>query len=561
MRRIWIGLGVVVTVVAVAAGAVGYRKGTNWKEYRATPTSLQVNLNHADAMIRTSSLSKLPHDLLTVPIAKDVLTEDLAFYYEQHEDRMGAIGAVKRIAYEHDLQWTDRIVASILDEPAEIGLWRDGKGALRHYAIIVERNMLTRVAQEALEIAAKDSQLKLAGEIDTIQGKAKLFALEVNPRRTFLIASVGKRMVVMSDPGMLFDGDKHINGEAGRALAQWLEQPGVLSRQFMLNQYADPTEKETAKPRHTLAVGAPTLAMGYGDFITGFNGLRFDFGDTWSTHAWIDQRTLPKSGLGDPALWTVAPANPSACVVLPLDWKLARSVLALADNQPQLPTLKSGASPTAALEGSALACWYGESRLYSPVFIARLSTKLADRKTVLETLAQWAIAGEVKEDGAAAKNGRKPVADRLVWRAQADTDSKTSAKAARKNPLQKPLVVAVGASGSYVVFSPDGDLVDLVLDTLAHKNPSVADQLPTDVNTLALMTPRRMAPMLERESLDALNVAGDSNLLAIAQTHLPPRMKAFANYPPYRLQLAAGTTKSGNIAWQRVDWVSGREAK
>jgi uncharacterized protein YfaA (DUF2138 family) len=554
MRRTWVIVGLVAAAVASAAG---YQRGTNWKEFHYADTRLMTDLAQPDALIRTTSLSKLPRDLLKVPIARDVLTEDLAFYYEQNEDTLGFKGALKRIAYEHKLGWTDRILATALDEPAEVALWRDGKGALRHFAIVMQRNALAKVMQEAATVALKDRQLKLAGEIETGGAMAKVYALEINPRRTLLLVSRDERMVVLSDPGLLFDRGNKVVPAARAALADWLDNEGALARRFAL----DENKPAAGAPAHTLAIGSPTLALGYGSFLSGFKGLRFDFGATWSTHIWIDQKGLPSSGLGDSALWRAAPANPSACVLLPVDWSAANKVVNEADKKPELP----GSASLAALDGSALACWYGNSTLYAPVFIARLAKGLPDRDAALQALASWAIARPGADDsqdaetsataappsrGKAGGKSARIKDDVMIWRASG------GAQAAKGGRSSAP---AVAARGAYVVFSPDGALVDLVLDTLARKNPSVADQMPASGTTLALVTPRPLANMAEQEALAALSGPGDANLRAAAQTHLPSRMKALAGYPPFRLELTArGKTQSG---WQRVEWRTPEEGK
>jgi len=542
MRRTWVISGLV--VVAVIAGAAVYQRGLFWREFKYLDTRLMADLGQPDALIRTASLSKLPRDLLRVPIARDVLTEDLAFYYEQHEDRLGLKGAVKRIAYEHQLDWTDRIVASALDEPAEVALWRDGKGALRHFAIVMQRNALGKVLQEGLSVALKDRQLTLAGEIETARGKANVFALEINPRRTLLIAAVGERIVVLSDPGLLFDKGKVMVPTARAAVAEWLEAGGALSKRFALDEGAG---KGGERPLHTLVIGAPALSLGYGSFVPGFRGVRFDFGSGWSTSVWIDPKELSTAGLGDAALWRAVPANPSACLVLPVDWRMAQKVVAGADKKPAL----ADANALAALEGSGLVCWYGNSTLYAPVFVAKLSKGLPDRNAALQALANWALAkrGADVIAGVPAPAKEKKVAaadDTVVWRAAKSDAQKTAAPA------------AVGARGSYVVFSPDGALVDLVFDTLSRRNPSVADQMPVSNATLALITPRPLSGMVEREALDALSGAGDANLHAAAQTHLPARMKALAAYPPYRLELSSGKAQG---SWQRVEWRTPVEKK
>ena len=564
MRRTWVIVGLVAVATAVAA-ATAYQRGANWKTFHFPGTRLMVDLGQPDALIRTSSLAQLPRDLLKAPIARDVLTEDLAFYYEQHEDRLGFKGAIKRIAYEHKLGWSDRILASALDEPAELALWRDGKGALRHYALVMQRNTLSKVLQEVASVALKDRQLKLAGVIETNNGNIKVYALAINPRRTILLLSQGERIVVLSDAGLLFDRGNKVVPAARTAIAHWLESEGALARHFALDEI-----KPTTQATHTLVIGAPTLSLGYASFISGFKGLRFDFGASWSTSVWIDAEKLPAAGLGDAALWRAAPANPSACVLLPVDWRAARTVLNEASKKPDLPN----AAALASLDGAALACWYSDATLYAPVFIARLAKGLPDRNAALQALAKWAIAAPMSQQSisipataatTADAKAKKPTDvktrgatlskpgkdDSVIWRTK--SNEKQGAKSA------SPSSPAVGARGAYVVFSPNGALVDLVLDTLARTHPSVADQMPTSNATLVQLTPRPLAVMAEKEAFAALSGPGDANLRAAAQTHLPARMKALAGYPAYRLEL---TTK-GKIAsgWQQVQWRTAEEGK
>lgn len=510
MRRAGVVLGLLVVTIASAAT---YRHGSNWQEFHFVGTRLMADLNQPDALIRTSSLSKLPHDVLKVPLVRDVLTEDLAFYYEQHEDRMGVGGAIKRIAYERNLDWTDKLLVSALNEPAEVAWWRDGKGALRHYALVLRRNMLTKVLQQAANIAMNDTQLKRAGELDTGKGKATILALEVNPRRTFLLISLGDRLVVLSDAGLLFDAKGQIVPASRVAVSAWLNEDGVLAKQFAL--------ENTPRSQHTLVVGAPTLTLGYTAFLSEFKGLRFDFGGNWSTSAWING--LPTAGLGDAELWHAAPANPSACVMLPVDWRAAKRVVTEAEKKPtQSDALLS-------LDGNALACWYNESNLYSPVFIARLAKQLPDRAAALQALADWAMTADGVLD-------KTRLGDASIWRG-------AKGKA------------AFGTTGQYVAFSPDGALVDKTLDTLAHTYPAIADQTPTSNATLAVMTPRPLSAMAEREMLQAIRY--DSNFLTAAQTHLPARIQALAAYPAYRLEL----NSTGKNGWQSVVWRSAEAGK
>lgn len=511
MRRSWIVVGLIVSSVA---GAAAYKRAGNWKEFHYFGTGAMADLAHPDAVIRTASLSQLPHDLLKVPIARDVLTEDLVFYYEQHEDRLGLAGALKRISYEHQLRWSDQLLAKLLDQPAEVALWRDGKGALRHYVIALQRKALSKVLQEAMTVALKDQQLRRAGIIETATGPAQVLALTVSPRRTFLLVGHGDTLLLLSDPGLVYAADGKLSPAALQVLGAWLDKSGSLTQDFSLGA-------RSAQSKHTLAVNAATLALGYGDFLSGFKALRFDYGHGWSTAVRIDVQRKPLARQDQAALWQATPVNPAACAQWPVDWTLAQRMLQEAAARPAVLDAKV----LAALDGPAMVCWYNESSLYSPLFIARLPQS-PRRHATLQSLAKWAI-------GAQASEG-KVDRGRVLWRASGSG-------------------ATLAAGGDYVVFSPDVTLVEKALDTLNRMNPSVADQAPATDAALATITPRALASMAERE---IRRVTTDPHLLQAVNTHLPARLKALASYPAYRLELADRVqpeTEWLPLRWRPVD--------
>ncbi|MDD2951233.1 MAG: DUF2138 family protein, partial [Sulfuricurvum sp.] len=483
MRRIWIAVGLITVFTSVIV-AVSLNNGYFLKPYHFIGTQLRADLNQPDAYIRTKSLSSLPSDLLRVPIAHDVLTEDLAFYYDNHEDRLGVSGAIKRIAYEHDLDWSDKILAGVLNEPAEIALWRDGHGALRHYAIVIKRNVWSKLIQQIATVAVNDTQLTKAGEITTRQGKITLFALEINPHRTFLIMSQRDTLVVLSDPGLLLDNEGNVISEASNTISSWLDSD-TLSKKFLLNE-------ASASDKHTLILRSSALAFGYDPFIPGFEGVRFDFGNSWSTSMWINQQKLGNSKLGDYALWKAAPANPSACMVLPLKWDLLHQLLTKAETEDSLPP----SNELKTLNGSVLACWYNEAGLYAPVFIIHSESALANRNKSLQTLAEWAIADKKIVEKIFPKDS-----DAILYSGETNQAS-------------------IGAKGNYIVFSPNTQLVEKTFDTMSHLYPNVTDQVKTSDATMALLTPKPLSSMIEKEVISAVDDTGDANLLAFTQTHL-----------------------------------------
>ena len=93
-------------------------------------SALALDLSAPDALIESRSLAQLPRDLLDVPLLKDALTEDFVFYYQSNADRLGLLGSLRRIAYEHELELQDTLLQELFDQPAQIALWRgrDGTG-------------------------------------------------------------------------------------------------------------------------------------------------------------------------------------------------------------------------------------------------------------------------------------------------------------------------------------------------------------------------------------------------------------------------------------------------
>ena len=127
-NKVWIGIGVVASLVAIGAIVATTVRARFGGEINA----LGVDLGRPDAYVSTPALSKLPRDMVKAPVLREVLDEDFAFYYEEHEDRLGLRGAVKRIAFEHDKTLTDQLLEAALDEPAEMAFWADAKGAPRY---------------------------------------------------------------------------------------------------------------------------------------------------------------------------------------------------------------------------------------------------------------------------------------------------------------------------------------------------------------------------------------------------------------------------------------------
>jgi uncharacterized protein YfaA (DUF2138 family) len=503
-----------VVVLVCAIIALGVAKKSSRQPFSYPPSNLMVDLRHPDGYIQTQSLSDLPKDLLTIPIARDVLTEDLAFYYTTHEDRMGLRGTLKRIAYEKNLQWSDTVIQRILDEPAQMAFWRDGKGALRHYALIVNRTFMTKIMEQLASIALNDTQLTHAGDIETIEGKLPLYALEINPRRTFLFLSHGDKLIVFSDPDLVFGRKNTLDPTIKETLNGWL-QGDTLSKEF------DAPSMATAK--HTLIVRSSALALGYSPFIPRLKGLRFDFTThQWSTQLWMNPTPLNEAQtLSDPQLWNAAPANPTMCVMLPMDWNQIRFLLAQGKQ-------KTKGIDASGLTSPALACWYAQSSLYTPLFITRT---VSTQKNSLTALGRFAIADK-----------------KLLT-----LPSKGLMMGGKTNPS------TLGVMGEYLIFSPDRDLVMKTFDTIDHRFPNVTDQIKASPSALMVINPKPLSQMVQRAIMSAVNGSGDANLLIATQQLLPPKMEALGRYPSYILERSTLPSREKN--WVPLEWKAGEASQ
>ncbi|TWI70275.1 uncharacterized protein YfaA (DUF2138 family) [Pseudoduganella lurida] len=506
----------------VAVAVVGYRTW-GWGHLSGNVNALHLDLSKPDALIVTKSLSTLPRDLLTIPLARDVLREDFLFYYEQNDDRLGLKGSLRRIAYEHELNWGDQLIRTVLDQPADVALWRDADGRLQHFAIAVSRNGLTKVLEEAGKVALKDSQLKIAGELGVDGDDVKVFALEYAQGRTLLFAAHGERLVILSHAGMLYGGEdgKKTDRAAEKAVIALLAKDPAGQRAFhdQFHLAKGPVDG------HSVAVKADFLSFGYQPFFGALEALRFDFSKgAWRSQALLDATRLQKGGYDSTALWSSLPHNPSACFTVPADWKSMEPVLQRIDSKEPLQPL------AAQMTGPAAACWYGDSRLHTPVFVA---TRAQASEALLGNLFAATVGGKGEPPKGTAANGA------TQWQRTVAT---------QQGNAQPTLAV----SGNVVVFSADAALVNKVLQVRRKQAAAIADQLPDAAHTVGVIAPASLARLIETEAFGSLPPGQEPVLRAAADQHLVPRLNALKKYPAYRMVLRQ--LPASGIAWAPLEW-------
>ncbi|MFG6206975.1 DUF2138 domain-containing protein [Pseudomonas retamae] len=540
--------------LCLIAGVAG---GFGWLllKPKAPPAELasdKLGLSRPDALLETRSLSQLPKDLLTVPFLKATLTEDFVFYYETHADRLGLIGSLRRIVYEHDLKLQDSLIEQLFDQPADVALWRGADGRLKDFLLVMDRGGLAKLLEPLAKVALDDSQLSLIGNLKVGSDEVPLYQLSYNASKSLLFASRGDKLVVLSNPAKYYDPENGASEESGhvssQALAALLNGEKLFPEAFGL-----PAKNPETKQR--LSVNASVLAMGYQRFIPNFAGLRFDMDDKgWHSYLAMDELENQPDFDFKP-VWQAMPLGASACVTLPVA------------AEPQRPLLvKLGADDAVAqtltehVAGAAGLCWYADSRLYTPLLVASLkdedSSKLDGDLGKLFGSMVGAFEPNVAQNVFLVVE--KQEGQSHVWQRQVSSSFGPYAAKTAQNPEaisgKAFMNVSLARHGSTLLFSLDDKLIDKALGTLDKRFPPMADVLPKDVLMPIYFGPDSMAQLMQQETLDSLPQDMEPVFYNAAQTYLLPKLRTLGGYGKYALTLPEGSEPDGHWQWLPLEW-------
>lgn len=552
IKMIVLGLAGLMGLLLVGLGLLGWSR-PGWAQFEGSIQALKVNVGEPQGLIVTSSLVGLSRDLVKAPVLRELLNEDFVFYYEEHDDHIGLVGALRRLAFEHEVRLADNVVALALSGRADVAFWPDDRGAARHWAVAMSRSSVATVLQSLVPLAAKDRQLSLiaevplereegpsAGTVGSTAGSTRtvpVLALRLSPRRTLAMASVGERVVVFSDPGLLFKTDHTIDPSAAGVLGALLSSDE--RRQSVWRASLGIT---SGSPAHQVVLRGPMLSFNYQAFFPALQALKVEVAAGGATlNSWVQQRPTTSnpasSAASSPASampWSALPADPAACAALPVDWARTRSVLGdprrTGDAAPAL------AKVTDSLDGPAAICWYALSHLHTPLLVAHAHGPAPDAATLKSLMQWWLPKGADWDDASGTGRIRAPYGPMRV-----STDP----------PHYR---VSLRRVADWWLFSPDASLVTRAADTLARRYPSVADTLHRDPArqraTLAVVTPVNIAELLHLEALKVMTPS-QSNFQQAAETQLFPRLNAFGKLAPAQAVLHGPPDALG---WTALEW-------
>ena len=504
-----------------------------------------VDLRHPDVLITSESLSALPRDLLSIPLLKDVLTEDFAFYYAHNPQRDMIGGTLRRLAFEHQLTLPDRFIETLLARPGRLALWRGHDGAPRYWMLVVDTPPAAGLFEAAARIALDDTQLSRAGELAVGPSRADLFALRLDARRTLLVAFHGRRLLVMSDPAMLL-GPVRGDTPAKRRDTRRLLAAALLAGDDQ--PLLDGLGLDDEALRHRVALRADFLAFGYQAFFPAIDAIRADFdGQTWRSALRADLDRMADAG----PVWSQLPGQAAACVALPVDWSALGAIAARNAPAEQIDPI------VAALDGPMGLCWYGDHPLATPLAVAglRAGETATQARPAFERLFTQVVGAEEPNH----PDGRFPVsrqdtAEAVHLRRTVSSAYGTAPASAFEDSAQlaaaRYFTVGLLANGSHVAASPDDALVQAAVEVAEHRRPAAAEGAP-DGTLLARVRPAALAQLLEAEVMRAVPEDREPIFHGVARERLLPRLEALAAHPPFDVTL---TPDGGGLRWHALQW-------
>lgn len=525
----------------LAIGFCSYSSAATAENFKQAP----------DAVIATKSLSSLPQDIIKIPILKDLLTEDFVFYYNDGgADWLSFKGALARISFEQKTDWPSQVLAWLLNGPAEIALWKGNDGKLNHFMVVIDQTGVKALIESMVKSNAafpKDQQL---GDETSDTNKRKVQVLNLGSERKIYLASEGNLFFIYSDLNMILPTNERTLKDRVISFFGVSDQIGVFGPKL-------------GNANHVLTVNAKYLSFGYQAFFDSIKAFQFRYDEQgWKTAV----LTSTEMKLPDQKDWSQLPRGAAFCAALPVDKKKIESII------------KAGNWLEKAAD-TAVGCWYPTSKLYSPVLALRGDySELIQNSDELRKLFNSVIGSREALWKPAVEEGGLPT---LIYKKKLDVKvekqasqvsftrevggrfglynskkSSDSAKLGSKRFFRVKLSVTPGS----ILFSPDDQLVDQSLNTIAGKFPSMQTMMSSKSSGVSIfVSPEALAKLAKSSMLESLPQAQESIFRGAVSKHLFPNLDKFAKRPAQTASLGAADDSNQSavgLRWKTLDWVS-----
>lgn len=504
-----------------------------------------VDIQKPDLLIVSQSSSQFFRDMLKLPLLRDLLTEDFAFYYEQRNDAVLSFsGAMKRIAFEHEMSALDRFVAFLFNSPVEAAFWKGYDGKLSQFVIAMDRSLLKNLVEYIAKASASDTQLKALPERILAGGeKAQVYQVELSGKSVYFASTANKFFLYSKESMPLPSLGAKKWSETLTSLIGVKSEVGFFSR--LLGR------KDTSPaPKHSILLSARYLTFGYSQLFPGFRALGIHYSaNGWSSSVLVDGKLMKDAPVATP--WALTPKSPSLCVSLPLSVSAAAAYLEKLDQR----TAEIGRKVLADMSSSVGACWYPESRFFTPLF---LFSRKGENKLRSE---DWAYAFQrivgamevgkkrsektlTKQEGGILSFTRG-VGSRFGTLPTAKSPNRAELASKRYFPVT--LVIADRA----VAFSPDAALAKAAGDTIAKRAPSLKETVRGSDQASLLVSPGALTALFRSAILDSLPASQESLFRASVASYLFPSFDKMKKHPDYLTSVRWG---GSDERWEVLEW-------
>ena len=573
--------GVLIATVAIG----GWRFAQNRMGNLSQVDAISINMAKPDVVIQSDQFNQLPAKLLSIPIVKDVLTEEVVFYYQEAPSKLSLQGALQRLAFDHKLRFEDRLIDKMLARSGDLYVWKGHTNKPDHWLFVGNSNAMSKLSEVLAKVALDDSQLLQVGTLKIDGDKIPLYALHYQGK-IGLFAATGERIAFLSDAGMLMDikasPPQELQLEAktqtdnnGKETVIPLPMPKaapvdgklISERVAMLEKLLSkrPESQQTITqglglgkhPQHPHSVyfSAALLTLSYQDFMGGFQGSRFEFdGQQWQQALAIKRSLLPNQDWNGNDLFAHMPHNAAFCANAPIQWNSVNQ------QAKKLPTT-TDAVGLGQFNSPVLACWYAGSPAAAPLFLTKLP-KTEQRQAQLAALQQvfsdvigakeythkqrFAV-NRTEENGAS-------ISERIVSARYGSHDMDSlPAHTAKELSAERYFPVRYAVSGDYVWFSPNGDLVEQALAVGSQQAPALSEQMNLQGKPLLWLNGAELAKWLQQQTSAVIN--DDSDMRIVLSQRFTPKLRLISSSGSWQAQAdVSGLNHDNTTQWIPVTW-------
>lgn len=489
-----------------------------------------------DAVISTQSLSDLPKDILKQSLLKQVLTEDFAFYYEDSSEYLSLKGALKRIAFEHEMTLFDQILNYVMSEPAEMIFWKTEYGRLDEFMLSIERSAIIDLMTFAAKISTSDSQLTKLEERTEGTEKFTIYKLKFGEFNQLFFTNFGNKLIVYTNYKMPIPTQQR--------LKTWLRDdlfPSSESRGSLLDFFSG---KGTEKNKHQLYLNMHFLTFGYQKYLANMDYLAFSFNekDEWKTHGLMSGENA-RLALKTDALWKAVPRSPVLCLSLPLNKTSLKDLFLKTFPDKPVDSVVNN------LSDNLGTCWFADSQMFTPLYVINANSGLD--KEFLKLAFNSAIGPFVQNKPAPAtvmsEKDKISFLKFVPSKFGNTTDGKKSGKRGFK--------VKLSSVENYLVFSADSELVDQSAMVISKKSPSLSETLSGKDNIAAVLFPSKLSLLLKKTIKETLKDKSDSLFKETVTKRFFPSLDKMNSMPNLSLEWPKKLPEQGK-RWEELSWAS-----